>query len=384
MGYKLILIFILFLNISCVKSKSEKYNTQNDTKENKTEGLKLSYLADSIVYVPLETKSNTLIKYLNKCIVDENNIFILDDKKVSRYSKRGKFICNIGSIGQGPGEYICCGSFDIDDQNKKVYIWAIFAHKILIYDYEGNLVDRINLKENNISDVNYVNGRLYINHAVPDNGTEKEDGFDVINLKDKQLKSYRGRVVGIDKFSNEVYVRVAGELKDNASVDSLFIIHGIQRVDSILFDIEKKKETDFFYPKLCLNKQKLILGNLQQEVSSYSQKFDRQLKNGRVVHYMTNKPVESKPIIYDINLKKYISLSSSKEKFDRGIENDFYGVPFFWMQCDMLGFYTFVMGYGNTLVSVLDAQFAIDKNEDYFKNMKEDDNPIIVILYIKR
>ena len=134
-----------------------------------------SVIADSLAYVPLETSSNCLIKYVNQIGLDDKNIFIRDDKKVLRFSIDGKFICNIGNIGEGPGEYICCGGFDIDQ--KKVFLWSIFAHRILVYDYDGSFLSSVEVKNRNITDMFVMNDTIYLNFETTSHSIMGRDSF---------------------------------------------------------------------------------------------------------------------------------------------------------------------------------------------------------------
>lgn len=83
------LLFLLFLQSwGCVDNKKADPIVKD---------VSASVIADSLAYVPLETSSNCLIKYVNQIGLDDKNIFIRDDKKVLRFSIDGKFICNIGN-----------------------------------------------------------------------------------------------------------------------------------------------------------------------------------------------------------------------------------------------------------------------------------------------
>ena len=84
------LLFLLFLQSwGCVDNKKADPIVKD---------VSASVIADSLAYVPLETSSNCLIKYVNQIGLDDKNIFIRDDKKVLRFSIDGKFICNIGTL----------------------------------------------------------------------------------------------------------------------------------------------------------------------------------------------------------------------------------------------------------------------------------------------
>jgi hypothetical protein len=62
------------------------------------------------------------------------------------FDHSGKFLCNVGSIGQGPGEYaIALYDEVIDDKNGLIYLMPFVAEKILVYNTSGKHVKNIRL-----------------------------------------------------------------------------------------------------------------------------------------------------------------------------------------------------------------------------------------------
>jgi hypothetical protein len=65
------------------------------------------------------------------------------------FDHSGKFLCNVGSIGQGPGEYaIALYDEIIDDKNELIYLMPYVAEKILVYNTSGKHVKNIPLPHN--------------------------------------------------------------------------------------------------------------------------------------------------------------------------------------------------------------------------------------------
>lgn len=277
------LLFLLFLQSwGCVDNKKADPIVKD---------VSASVIADSLAYVPLETSSNCLIKYVNQIGLDDKNIFIRDDKKVLRFSIDGKFICNIGNIGEGPGEYICCGGFDIDQ--KKVFLWSIFAHRILVYDYDGSFLSSVEVKNRNITDMFVMNDTIYLNFETTSHSIMGRDSFLLLGLNGKTIFSDAGQITGIDKYQKRVYIRKPDLRKEIACVDSFLIYSSGTFVDTLLINCVKEKEKDFFYPKLLVGNY--VFGNYQQECFTYTNKFNRQLKSGRIVQYVTSHPIPKIP-----------------------------------------------------------------------------------------
>ena len=76
--------------------------------------------------------------------VTDHNIWIDHGREfyIYRFSRTGKFLNKIGSIGQGPGEYTTYSTFLVDEDKKEVYIIAN-TNGVLAYDFEGNFKRKI-------------------------------------------------------------------------------------------------------------------------------------------------------------------------------------------------------------------------------------------------
>ena len=59
--------------------------------------------------------------------------------------KTGKFVCNVGSYGQGPGEYQNLYDMQLDELNDRIYLLPWNAKAILAYDLKGKLTSSIPL-----------------------------------------------------------------------------------------------------------------------------------------------------------------------------------------------------------------------------------------------
>ena len=65
------------------------------------------------------------------------------------FNRQGKFLCNVGGIGGGPGEYKSLYSEAIDEKNGWIYL-ASFAWKeyLLKYDLQGKYLGKVQVGEN--------------------------------------------------------------------------------------------------------------------------------------------------------------------------------------------------------------------------------------------
>lgn len=106
--------------------------------------LPLSDAASAIEIVPLETNSNSFIANMKEVAITEHDIFVADykDQRLFRFSREGKFLNKIGTVGQGPEEYIQMWQFLIDEEKKEVYIVTILQG-INVYGYDGTFKRKV-------------------------------------------------------------------------------------------------------------------------------------------------------------------------------------------------------------------------------------------------
>jgi hypothetical protein len=108
----------------------------------------VSNIANKIEYLPLETTPNCLTGSVLEAKFSKNFIFIQHNgiPLLSQFDWNGNFIRNIGTVGRGPKEYALMRSFSIDENNNLVYIFTNYTKKILVFTFEGEFVNSINLK----------------------------------------------------------------------------------------------------------------------------------------------------------------------------------------------------------------------------------------------
>lgn len=101
----------------------------------------------SVEIIPLETTSESLFAGVSQAIVDGDDIYVLaemsalsSDAKVMQFKKDGSFVRQIGTIGDGPGEYLRINQivlsndtlFAFDDWNRCIHAYEASTGKYLI------------------------------------------------------------------------------------------------------------------------------------------------------------------------------------------------------------------------------------------------------------
>ena len=106
--------------------------------------LDLTQYIDSVKYVKLELIEKSLIGSIDKVVIFEERIYILDRQTRSLlvFDIEGNFIFKIDKVGQGPGEYIQLDFFDIDRENRQIVLTDLMAYWVMRYDFDGKFLFR--------------------------------------------------------------------------------------------------------------------------------------------------------------------------------------------------------------------------------------------------
>jgi hypothetical protein len=109
----------------------------------------LSEIADSIEYIELKTPDDVVITRIWDVKQIDDYLIIQARLDVYLFHKNGQFIRQVGSRGQGPGEYIVPCNIEIDHKKKEIVISD--TQKLLFYDFDGNF-----LRSKKWKDITYI------------------------------------------------------------------------------------------------------------------------------------------------------------------------------------------------------------------------------------
>jgi hypothetical protein len=98
----------------------------------------ISEFADTILYIPLETGPESLLRRIVQLKLTDKYILINSTNKLFLFSKDGKFIRQIGKYGKGPGEYLRIVHFIVVKDT--IYISSTGKQSLLIYNIDGNFL----------------------------------------------------------------------------------------------------------------------------------------------------------------------------------------------------------------------------------------------------
>jgi len=110
-----------------------------------TATIPLSSLVENCELVQLESVEDAYVNPWFTTITDKYiGVGMNGRDPFKLFDRSGKFLCNVGSVGRGPGEYIA-GPYDaiIDDQNELIYLSPFSGNNILVYNTSGQFVKDI-------------------------------------------------------------------------------------------------------------------------------------------------------------------------------------------------------------------------------------------------
>ena len=116
----------------------------NKLKSN-TVTIPLSSLVEDCVLVQLETITEAYFKPWFTTVTDKYiGVRQQGGNPYKLFDRSGKFLCNIGSIGRGPGEYSIALYDDvIDEKNGLIYLASMNGDKIFVYNMSGKFMKNI-------------------------------------------------------------------------------------------------------------------------------------------------------------------------------------------------------------------------------------------------
>ncbi|MDL2255268.1 6-bladed beta-propeller [Parabacteroides sp. OttesenSCG-928-K15] len=210
------------------------------------EFVKLDDADDALVYpAPVEISDNYILVKTARASGGDYRSSVPIPCKL--FDKKGKFISNIGAIGQGPGEYTMIYSMQIDEKGGRIYLLPWQSDKILAYDLSGKLMEPIPMPYRAPKGVFKVDGDRVIVAITPFQNNPSVAW--VQDLNGEVIQEFPAGHFQVSDFSNEVFsYQNAGKFDLSfwnypARVDSLYYIDVAKKelVPQFTFKFEKDK-----------------------------------------------------------------------------------------------------------------------------------------------
>lgn len=107
----------------------------------------LSFFTEEPQFIKLDNRDEALVAEAG-ITVSDNYILVHSSYPPTAFKlfdREGKFISNVGGVGQGPGEYGSIYHTQIDEANNRIYMMPWQTRNLLVYDLEGNFQNAIPL-----------------------------------------------------------------------------------------------------------------------------------------------------------------------------------------------------------------------------------------------
>jgi hypothetical protein len=159
------LLFILLFTFSCKSGESELFEI--DPRKFIENNITLSKIADDITYIPLDNN----IPFTNfKYIITPNFLYVsAKGIGILKFSREGKLIKKIGNRGRGPGEFLYGMEFAVNEDNGDVFV--LDPGKVFVYSQSGIFLRNIILKEYaggfGFKDLEFYNSLLFFPDDIP-------------------------------------------------------------------------------------------------------------------------------------------------------------------------------------------------------------------------
>lgn len=164
------LLFAIALLFSILNSCKNGINIKNTKGQlllnNKDRLLDPNVVFDTLSYqlIRLETKDQSIFGKIDKVIIKDKFIFIFDEtyaKAVLVFDINGKFLNQIGKMGNGPGEYAKLSDIDISYENNQIVLYDLNNRKLIFFDFNGKFINEILLKSNYGMTFSIINSKLF-------------------------------------------------------------------------------------------------------------------------------------------------------------------------------------------------------------------------------
>lgn len=98
----------------------------------------LSYFTEEPEIIKLDDRDEALTG-ASYAYVSEHYIMtgMVGNTPYKLFDREGRFIANVGSIGQGPGEYRAVYAVAIDEYTQRIYMLPFFGKELQVYDFKG-------------------------------------------------------------------------------------------------------------------------------------------------------------------------------------------------------------------------------------------------------
>lgn len=135
-------------NVTTVKLDDTSLVIVKEEKVTEKKTVKLSELIEDFQIIRFENKDEAFFKSRWMYFSDNYICVRQDSRAIKLFDKSGKYLGEVGNIGQGPGEYRAVYDILLNEKEQNIYVTPIVGDYILRYDLTGKYLDEIDLGDN--------------------------------------------------------------------------------------------------------------------------------------------------------------------------------------------------------------------------------------------
>ncbi len=384
----------------------------------------MSELISEVEYIRLEIGPESMAGRKDHIIVTDTRIFIGGYKECHVFTREGKFISDVGRVGRGPGEWRSFRNMSIDKYNEYVYLETY--DKVFEYTLEGRFVRdfekpvvSIDTSDNNsplfIEDISFFGDGMFLGHVNNPLGNEPfswavfDDSGEIFKKFDNHIKLSRepfwGRVFDTSTMLSESIWAKEGINDTLFSMNSRYelIRKFVFNLGQYAYPLDKHITFDNNYnlttESVTVDSNPLIVtrDNIFFQLSVGMKTGIHTPVGRKVILPIGTEFNDGQTVVglYNITNGETILLDRDPVTRKGGLINDLDGGLSFWPQ--------YYNHSENELVQVLEAYEMKELlTEEYFaahpakdpeaharlralvENLKETDNPVIVVAKLKK
>lgn len=335
----------------------------------------LKDLASDVEYIKLEFTPECPMSKVIHFVATQNYFFVPGGNGIYQFSRNGNFIRKVGNFGKGPGEYLGFRDFAVDEEGQRLFVLTNWTSEILIYDFNGNYLDHIRLKDSSIEKFDYVGDSILALHVAPIDRNSLLFA-ELINERGESLAKVNSLFVKPTELHKWMGANLVYSYQQNVYVKEFY--------NDTIFHITPKGLEPYFI--LVLGKYAPPVGYSNDDRHKYIQPY-RIFENDQSIIIFFN--YDRKRCVAQYNRetgKTRVTIPESEDQ--QGIMNDLDGGMNFFMKGVPLSLKTtqneWLMPV--TAIELLEAckdKAVTGKLAAIISDLKEDDNPVIMVVKFK-
>lgn len=369
------LILWSFIIASCSPAKetsSKIIRNLNPTEEPLQEPLAYK----NVELIKLETSPSSLLGNINRIEMNDSLIFISEFERLSLFTRKGKFVSQIGSKGNGPDEYIVLSSYYIDNEKQQVTIIDDCKNVLLNYDFKGKYLSTVSVPKKSFDSSRYTllteDNKLLSYHMMDMNDTKAYSLFDMESQEVKHYFSYHPITVGNYMYPFSLHsIAIAGNEIDI-----------IMPLCDTIFTYQSK--TSSFEPKYIVETPQEMIpkDKIRKNTPSYTDDIYNLCKQGYFPGFTGIFETDTKVLLEHKDLGFVLGFFL----FDKSSKAGHYYLCSYNENDTTLPFFHTIHAYKNAFVGCVQPEDLLElKNiqdkelRESISELNEDDNPCLVL-----